>query len=328
MLGLCHIFTGLAQNTTYEVRLRHATDTGTLRTKNVSMVMLPLYSGDRISLRHARSIRTTGVKTRSTRFVDTDLSARISLKKGTHGAYILVTAAFNAESIGVGGARVGTWRIIADQGESHRDHGVPIQRYLSGSHDIGSVVLHALAGPFNASDGNIDFKLQHKTSKSEIFTFNGTLIAITLSDYDTGRQKQYDYGSGQGGSEGRITTNSGSLMAVHDTKTGKRVRVSPRLDERTALFVGATFNGTAKIPATVSYDIAEGERPQVLTVRRVTSTKDIGAGSLFGITESLDAGVHDIDLRHATTSVLETTNANLVYLILSATTRPKKGNEE
>jgi hypothetical protein len=318
MIGVCDVFTGLKRDVTYEIRLRHATNAGTLRTKNVNMVMIPLFSGNTISLNYAKNIRTKGVKTRSTSYVNTDLIGDISLKPGTTGAYIMITAAINSESRGFGGGRIGTWKIQAGQGGSYRDYGTPVQRYLSGSHDIGSVVLHALAGPFDARDGDVSFKLQHKTNRGEIITLNGTLIAIALSDYDGRTRIQYDYLSGQDSSNGNITTDSSSLTAVYDAKTADRVRVSPELKSQARVFVGANFNNSTPVPATVTYDIAKGGASQIQAVKRVTGRDDIGAGSLFGISDALEAGTHDLDLRHSTTSTLNTSGANLVYVVLDS----------
>jgi hypothetical protein len=59
-------------------------------------------------------------------------------------------------------------------------------------------------------------------------------------------------------------------------------------------------------------------------VKRVTGRDDIGAGSLFGISEVLEAGTHDLDLRHATTSMLNTSEANLVYVILDSRAQSAK----
>jgi hypothetical protein len=146
-------------------------------------------------------------------------------------------------------------------------------------------VLHALAGPFDARDGDVSFKLQHKTNRGEIITLNGTLIAIALSDYDGRTRIQYDYLSGQDSSNGNITTDSSSLTAVYDAKTADRVRVSPELKSQARVFVGANFNNSTPVPATVTYDIAKGGASQIQAVKRVTGRDDIGAGSLFGISD-------------------------------------------
>lgn len=322
MIGVCSVFTGLEQNVTYEVRLRHATSGGTLRTKNVNMVMLPLFSDKAMSLNYAQHTSTTGVTTTSPSYVDTDLIGSISLDPGITGAYILITAAINAESTGLGSVRIGTWKLLAGQRGSYNDYGVPVERYLSGANDIGSVVLHVLAGPFDASDGKISFKVQHKSSKAGIRTLNGTLMAIALSDYDSDTRTQYNYVSGQNNSTGNIKTTSTSLTAVYNARTGDRVRVSPNLTSEARVFLGANFNNSTPIPATVTFDIGKGSSSQAQKVKRVTGKNGMGAGCLFSISDILKAGTHDSDLRHATTSMLNTSGANLVYVILGYDVHP------
>jgi hypothetical protein len=324
MIGVASIFTDLKQDVTYEIRLRHATSAGTLRTKNVDVVVLPLFSGKTISLNHAQITNTTGITATATTYVDTDLVGSISLDPSITGAYVLITAALNTKSTGVGRVRAGSWRLQAGQQGKYKEYGVPIERYLSGSKDIGSVVLHALAGPFNASAGKISFKVQHKSSGRGIQTFNGTLMAIALSDYDPEKGIQYDYVSGQTNSAGIIKTTSSSLTPVYDTRTGDRVRVSPVLSYETKVFLGAHFNNGSPVSATVTYDIAAGDTSQAQAVMRVTYTNDKGAGCLFSVSNVLTAGRHDLDLRHATTSMVHTSGANLVYVILGSNSHPAR----
>jgi hypothetical protein len=54
----------------------------------------------------------------------------------------------------------------------------------------------------------------------------------------------------------------------------------------------------------------------------LNSVNDIGAGSLFGISDLLKAGTHDLDLQHSTTSMLNTSGANLVYVVLDSYVNP------
>jgi hypothetical protein len=64
------------------------------------------------------------------------------------------------------------------------------------------------------------------------------------------------------------------------------------------------------------YDISERNSAQVHEAKRVTEANDLGAGCLFGISNPLGPGNHNLDLRHATTSTIETSRANVVYVIL------------
>jgi hypothetical protein len=135
------------------------------------------------------------------------------------GAYILLTAAINSKtSKGRGQSGTGAWKLQAGQGGRYKDCGVPIKRHLSGKNDIGSVVFHALAGPFSASNGKVDFKLQQKTSGASIRPYNAMLTAIALSTYDTNKGKQYDYTPGQSSIMAAVGSTSSSLTAIHDPK--------------------------------------------------------------------------------------------------------------
>ena len=93
-------------------------------------------------------------------------------------------------------------------------------------------------------------------------------------------------------------------------------KIIQNIRAKTSLFLGSSFSYSTPLPATVTYDIAEGDSPQVQAVKRVTAANDLGAGCLFGLSKPLGAGTHVLDLRHATTSTVKTSGANLVYVIL------------
>jgi hypothetical protein len=291
VIGAVNIFSGLG-NGSHTVRLRHATDNplGTIRTYNADLVAFPLVTEDaNASFNYGMdTLDSTGDTTNSSTLEDIDgFSATVTLDVSGH---IFVAAALDAESADVQSiGKIGTWRLQVD----NRTVGRQVSRWFEGSSDLGAVLLTGLSDGLPA--GTYTVKVQHATDTGTLRTLNATLAAIALSD------------DGDGGltitaSEVTCSSQEGTTSTGLTDIDSSRLTLS--LADGCPLFSSSSFNiekGTGIGLPTAFLNMAIDGAPATRTISySVESADDLGAGGLFGLSDSFPLGSHTGCIRHAT----------------------------
>ncbi|HPQ66247.1 MAG TPA: hypothetical protein PLI51_05925, partial [bacterium] len=183
--GVVHIFENVAPGT-HTFRLRQKTDGSVepqIATRNADMVAFALTVEDgSAEFNYGTGVLdAVGDTTSSTSFEDVDgLACTVTLDIP---GKILVSCALNGESTGGSGDRVCFWRLQVDGTTVGVDQE---HRKLSGTNDLGSILLQGLTE--NLCAGTYTVTVQHMTNDAAkpLRTMNATLIAVGLSTADAG----------------------------------------------------------------------------------------------------------------------------------------------
>ncbi|MEJ2745662.1 MAG: hypothetical protein P8123_08285, partial [bacterium] len=288
LVSLVNVFENQAAGF-HSVRLRHATSDvlKTIVTRDVDLVAFPLATETGADFNDAVAVLGSGGEDTASASLTaiSGLSTTILLDVP---ARVYVSSALNAASVD-DAPKTGAWDIQVDGVTV----GWGVSRYLSGSDDLGAVVLEGLTNELPA--GIYPVTVRHATDSGILKTLNATLCAIALSD---------DGGGGvfiPASTKASPTAASTSSETMVDIPAGT---LSLTIDVVSKIFFASSFNVLSDggdDPRIVELDATmDGGAFTKEVDRFLSGANDIGSGGIFGLSDFLGIGSHTSILRHAT----------------------------
>jgi hypothetical protein len=288
LVSLVNVFENQAAGF-HSVRLRHATSDAlkTIVTRDVDLVAFPLLTETGANFNDVVAVLGSGGEdTASTSLTAIGgLSTTIPLDVP---ARVYLSTALNAVSVDAA-PKTGSWDLQVDGVTV----GQGVSRYLSGSNDLGAILLEGLTDEL--APGVHSVTVRHATDSGTLKTLNATLCAIALSD------------DGGGGVFLPVSTKASPAAASTSSETLVDIpagTLSLTIDQVSKIFFAASFNvlsAGGDDPRIVELDATMDGAVLTQEVDRFLSgANDVGAGGLFGLSDFLGIGSHTGILRHAT----------------------------
>lgn len=296
----------------HTVRLRHATSDPqkTLVTRDIDLVAFPLVTGAGASFNDAVAVLGSAGEVASSPSLTTisGLSATILLDVPSK---VHVSLALNAASDDAN-PKMGEWDLQIDGATI----GQGVGRYLSGSNDLGAVLLEGVSNELPAGAHSVTAR--HAADNGAMKTLNATLCAIAMSD------------DGGGGALIPVSTVASSTATATNSTTLVDIppsALSLTLDSISKIFLASSFN----------LQSAGGEGPRIQEIaaamdgalftqeidRYLSGSNDLGAGGLFGLSDFLAIGSHTGVLQQDTHDSVEPVQSkNITAILMSGCTAP------
>lgn len=311
LASMVHVFSGLSggNNT---ISLQHKVTAGTLITKGVNMVAIPLVTTGNDILNHSLGQLGSTVSTASTSFTDTGLGTSVTVDRSSDNA-IMMAASFGTQSGGT--AALGEWKLQYKKATdgTWTDAGRAVRRYLSGSQDRGAVTLTWLADGLES--GSYETRLLHRsTDGNQISTLSGSLASIALS---------YTNAAGGGYFPSFAVASAGSAHAGNnDPEPILGASATLNLDEAADIFSMMSYDAYAQTGAnqvgswnvSLTNDLGQIVQSSQESERLFsTSVTDVGAGGAAALFTNVTAGSYSVEGMHDdVTAHIVTTDVNLV----------------
>ncbi|MDP8261768.1 MAG: PEP-CTERM sorting domain-containing protein [Candidatus Ancaeobacter aquaticus] len=261
------------------------------------------------------TLDNTGATTASSTYVDvTGFSTTANLPGGLHS--VLAIATFSSQSGGLGGSRVGSWRLTDGTTNS-----TGVSRFLSGANDLGLV---SAVSVFSGVSNTDTISLQHQSTASKsVTTRSGNLVVIPLTSSDS----SVVLNSGMKNNAAAYDNTSESLTAV----TGLATSVALASAGKIAVFctIETETGDTGSGARTGTWDLQVETSPNSgtystigsSTQRYLSGTSDTGSVTLMAVSDQLSStGTFNVRVRTSTDDAgksIITQNATLAAVTLS-----------